>query len=345
VKPPSALDPSRAEGVIVDDSEAIILPERPLRVSDLDQSEQISSWNKKPLYYTHHLKKDYEQLSQVIRLPPTQRHVNFTASEGASWDCIADNAFQGSQKLLRQHGTMVVLLCCVPCNPFHLGDVDVLKRARSSLETLKNVCVVGALVVPSSDAALRDRGAGEDRRLPFILRRDLARNVLKGAQQDKWVVVDTCLGTAEDQIRSEGCMQKVDGSIAPFVSVYARGRLHSKGHDIRVVEVRSQDPIEGSTAGRRFDQLHVNASKVASNPVYGPHGVKPGLAAVGTLVVDVPKNAQCDDLVWSAVKNPRDRTLLNALERFCGPAGARMIAHWASGQSKLKSRKTKLLSN
>jgi len=344
-KSPPTIDSCRIEGVVVDDSEAIILPERPLRVADLDQSEQISSWIKKPLYYTHHRKENYEQLSQVIRLPPAQRHVHFTASEGALWDCIADNAFQASQKLSRRHGTMVVLLYCVPANPFHLGDVDVLKRAKASLEALDRVCVVGALVVPFSDAALRDAGAGEDRRLPFTLRRDLARNVLKGAQQESWVVVDTCLGTAEDQARSEGCMQSVAGSIAPFVSVYARGRLHSKEHDIRVVEVRAQDSIEGSAAGRPFDQLHVNSGKVASNPVYGSHGVKPGLAAVGTLVVDVPKSAQCSDLVWSAVKNPRDRMLLNALERFCGATSARMIALWASQRSTAKGRKTKMLSN
>lgn len=353
VKHSSTHEHARKESISGDDTEArhrleaeaIILPDRPLRVSDLDQSAQISSWIKKPLYYTHHRRENYEQLSQAIRLPPTQRHVNFTASEGASWDCIADNAFQASQKLLRRHGTMVVLLYCVSCNPFHLGDIDVLKRARASLETLKRVCVVGALVVPLSDAALRDAGTQEDRRLPFTLRRDLARNVLKGAQQDDWVIVDTCLGVAEDQTRSEGCMNNVVGSIAPFVSVYARGRLHSREHDIRVVEVHAQDSIEGSTAGRPFDQLHVHSDKAATNPVYGPHGVKPGLAAVGTLVVDVPKSAQCDDLVWSAVKNPRDRTLLNALERFCGPMGARMIAHWASRKPSVKRGKSKLLSS
>jgi hypothetical protein len=304
------------------------LPDKPLRVSDLDQTQQAASWIKKPLYYTHHRKDDHEQLSQ-----------------GASWNCIADNAFQASMKFPGKHCTMVVLLYCVSCNPFHLGDVDVLKRARASLETLSFVFVVGTLVVPSSDSVLRERGIAEERRLPFTLRRDLARKVLKGAQQDSWVVVDTCRGTAEDQARSEGCMQNVLGSIAPLVSVYARGRLHSKQFDIRVLEVRSEDPIEGFRTGEPMDQLHVSPSKVATCPSYGPGGMRPGLAAIGTLVVDVPKQSQCDDLIWCAVKQPQDRQCFLAMERFCGTGGAQMIADWVNKKNLTKRRKTKLLGN
>lgn len=304
--------------------------DRPLKVADLDQKEQAESWIKRPLYYTHHRKAKHEQLSQVIRLPPMHRYVQFTASEGASWDCIADNAFHASQKAPGKRLTIVVLLYCVPCNPFHLGDVDALKRARVSLDTLKDVAVVGALVVPFSDEAMKERGTSEDRRLPFTLRRDLTRNVLQTAQQDDWVVVDTCLGTALDQTRPEGCMQQVSGSIAPFVSVYAKARLHGREHSIRVVEVRSEDPIEGSSVGQPFDQLHVSPSKSASSPSHGPAGVQPGLASVGTLVVDVPKQSRCDHLIWCAVKQPQDRTQFQTMERFCGTSGARMIADWSN---------------
>jgi len=193
------------------------------KVSDLDQSvsEQMASWIKKPLYYTHHRKPGRAQLSQELRLPSMHGHVQFSASEGASWECIADNAFIASQKFPGKRLTIVVLLYCHACNPFHLGDVDVLKRARASLDTLTDVAVVGALVVPISDEAMKERGTSEDRRLPFTLRRDLTRTVLETAKQDSWVVVDTCLGTATDQARAEGCMQHIAGSIAPYVSIYA----------------------------------------------------------------------------------------------------------------------------
>lgn len=318
-------------------------PEGPIDVSDLDQSEQAALWIKKPLYYTHHRKPGREQLSQTLRLPSMHRNVQFSASEGASWECIANNAFLASQRFPGKPLNIVVLLYCLPCNPFNLVDVDVLKRARASLETLNGVAVVGALVVPTSDEALKEQGLSQDQRLPFTLRRDLSRTVLQTAREDSWVVVDTCLGTAPDQTQAEGCMRSVAGSIAPFVSVYARGRLHGRQHEIRVMEVRSQDPIEGPRASQPYDQLHVGSGKSARNPglSHGPDGAKPGLAAISTLIVDVPKQSPCDDFIWSAVKQPQDRQFFQALERFCGFNGAKMIADWAintrSGEQKRKS--------
>lgn len=317
--------------------------ERPLGVADLDQSFQANSWIKKPLYYTHHRKANHEQLSQVIRLPPMHRHVQFTASEGATWDGISQNAWQAMQKRLGKTTSFVVLLYCAPCNPFHLGDVDSLQRARASLDTLKDVCVVGALVVPFGDETLKERGASEDRRLPFALRRDVTRTVLQTAHQNNWVIVDTCLGTAEDQVRSEGCMRHVAGSIAPFLSVYARGRLHCRNHDIRVVEVRSEDPLEGSRCGRPLDHVHVEPGKSASAPIHGPSGEPPGLATIGTLVVDVPKQSQCDDMLWCAVKHPQDRSNFQAIERFCGTSAARLITDWSNKKNASNRGKAKLL--
>jgi hypothetical protein len=272
------------------------------------------------------------------------QQVQFTASEGASWEGIAENAFLASQKAPGRHLTIVVLLYCMPCNPFHMGDVDVLKRAKASLDTFSDVAVVGALVVPCSAETLKIRGTSEDRRLPFELRRDLTRTVLRDAQQDDWVVVDTCLGTASDQTGTHvGCMQKVPGSIAPFVSVYARGRLHGRQHDIRVLEVRCEDPIEGSSIGRPFDQLHVSPGKSGTNPTHGPGSEKPGLASVRELVVDVPKQSQCDDLIWCAVKQPLDRQLYFAMERLCGANGARMIEKWATRASTSPQRRNNLM--
>lgn len=329
---------------------ATTLPERPLRVSDLDQSEQAESWIKRPLYYTHHRKKGHEQLSQVIQLPPMQRNQRFKASEGASWDCIAENAFQAMQQHPEKHLHVVVLLYCLPCNPFHLGDVDILKRARTSLDALPDVSVIGALVVPSSDATLRENSVAEDRRLPYSLRRDLARCVLKAADQTGWVIVDTCL---------EGCMKNVPGSIAPFVSVYARGRLHGRGYETRVVEVKAEDPLLGigSRGARPFDHFHVSPG-TAGGPA-GGHlpSEKPGgqagfpitLDTVGTLIIDVPKQTQCDDLIWSSVKSLQElgqnaektRQVIAVIERFCGTGGARQIMEWASSRG-LTRGKTKL---
>lgn len=319
------------------------LPDRPVQVSDLDQSEQKASWVKKPLYYTHHRKPNHEQLSQVIRLPPMYQEVQFTASEGACWDRIAENVLQASQKHPAKRLSIVVLLYCFPCNPFHMGDVGTLKRAKASLSTLKDVVVVGALVVPFSDQALKERGVPEDRRLPFTLRRDITRNVLKSAQQDDWVIVDTCLDSASDEARSEGCMQNVAGSIAPFVSIYARGRLHGRNHEIRVVEMRCEDPIETMRTGQSIDQVHVGPDKSERAPSHGPLGEKLDLGSVGTLVVDVPKQSQCDHLIWCTVKQPQEKQLYSALERFCGTSAARMIADWANKRPSTKIRKTKLI--
>jgi len=325
-------------------SESPALSERPLRVSDLDQSEQTESWIKKPLYYTHHRKPKHEQLSQVIHLPPMQRNWRFKASEGASWDCIAENAFQAMQLRPETHMHVIVLLYCVPCNPFHLGDVDVLKRARASLEALPDVAVIGALVVPTGEATMRENGVLEDRRLPYALRRDLARCVLKAAEQTSWVIVDTCL---------EGCMKNVPGSIAPFLSVYARGRLHGRGYETRIVEVKAEDPItgSGSRGARPFDHFHVSPVTFrggvgqSTSEELSKHAVqKVTLDAVGTLIVDVPKQTQCDDLIWSAVKSPQEKQHYATLERFCGTGGARLIMDWANSKG-LTRGKTKLLAD
>lgn len=312
----------------------------PLKVSDLNQQMQATLWNKRPLYYTHHRKSDDRaQMSQELRLPPMHRHIQFSASEGASWERIADNAFTASQKFPGKKLTIVVLLYCTSCNPFHLGDVDVLKRAKAALDTLEEVAVVGAVVVPSSEDALVQRGADEDRRLPFEVRRDLARSVLETAQQDKWVVVDTCL---------EGCMKHAPGAdqrgIAPFVSVYARGRLHGRQHDIRVVEVLAEDAIDGARVVRPYDQIHVCLGSKPPRLSHGPDGSKPGLNSIGTLVVEVPKQSQCDDLMWSAVKQVQDRQFFQAMERFCGLRGAKIIVEWTNSRSKdVLGRKNKLL--
>lgn len=320
------------------------LSERPLRVSDLDQSEQFESWIKKPLYYTHHRKPKDEQLSQVIHLPPMQRNWRFKASEGASWECIAENAIQATQARPRVHLHAIVLLYSVPCNPFHFGDVDVLKRARVSLEDLPNVCVIGALVVPPSDATMRERGVSEDRRLSYALRRDLARCVLRAAEQTSWVIVDTCL---------EGCMKNVPGSIAPYVSVYARGRLHGQGYETRVVEVKAEDPImgSGSRGARPFDHFHIGpgnflggVDQSASEEPSEHAAQKVKLDAVGTLIVDVPKQVYCDDLIWSAVKSPQVKQHYTTLERFCGTEGARLIMDWATSKGFTRG-KTKLLAD
>lgn len=306
----------------------------PLRVSDLDQSEQTESWIRRPMYYTHHLKPEREQLSQVIQLPPTQRCHRFKASAGASWEPLADNATVAAQKHPLHHITATVLLCVMPCNPFHLGEIDCLKRAKAAIEAFPHVAVIGALIVPHSDADLRQRGVTDDRRLPFALRRALARSVIEAAGQENWVIVDSCL---------EGCMQHVPGSIAPFVSVYARGRLHGSHYDVRVVELRTEDPVEGPVGCRPFGHLRVAPHTGGDAAPHISQGLT--LGAVSTVVVDAPKQSQCDDLLWSAVRNPQDRSLLVSLERLCGAAGAKLIAEWAKERGKFMRGKSTLLAS
>lgn len=307
---------------------------RPVQVSELDRREQTESWIKRPLYYTHHRKPKSEQLSQMIRLPEMQRSCRFKASGGASsWDSIAENAFQAMELHpldIKKHINVVILLYCVPCNPFHLGDIDVLKIAKTSLEALPDVYVVGALVVPCSDAALRDKGIAEDRLLPYALRRDLACCVLDEAGHKSWTIVDTCM---------EGCMKDVPGSIAPFVSVYARGRLHHRGYETRLVEVRAEDPVTGSGSRdtRPFDHFHVSpgssrGGNYAGQELRSRAGQQVTLDAIGTLIVDLPKQTQCDDLIWSSVRSPEKKEYCATLERFCGARGAQLIAEWAKNR-------------
>merc|ERR1719329_1249190 len=183
------------------------LSERPLRISDLDWSEPVESWIKRPLYSTHHRRPNCEQLAQAIHLPPMHRCHRYRADEGASWDPIAENAFQAMHRFhgadyldhARTHGgkhktsTVVGLLYCARGNPFHKDHIDVLKRARKALAEFPHVAVAGALVVPASDVALMDLGISKDRRLTFATRVELARRVAEDAGQADWIIVDSCM--------------------------------------------------------------------------------------------------------------------------------------------------------
>ena len=56
-----------------------------------------------------------------------------------------------------------------------MDDVAVLRNARAAVELLPKFEVAGAMVVPYSDATLRERGVPEQRRMPFAVRQAFAK--------------------------------------------------------------------------------------------------------------------------------------------------------------------------
>lgn len=298
-----------------------------MQVSDLDWSLATESWLKQPIYFSYQAKPNCEHLVQNINLPPMHRGHRFRADEGASWDCIAENAIQATHKhydkeymdKARTYGAetksilVIVLLYASRCNPFTLMDLDVLRRARSALEDgYTKVAVAGAVVVPCSDSALAKSGAHgrqSGRHLDFPLRVEVAREVIASARESKWVLVDSCM---------EGCLRRTPGKVSPYVAVYAKGRLHNAHYEPRVLEVCAEDVHETRPkAERAFGRLYVD-------PVERP-SVRPPLDSVVAVQVAVPKQSLCNELLEDALRKPTDVNNFATLDRFCGKASARLI--------------------
>jgi len=196
---------------------------------------------------------------QDFRFP---RHVEiprYRAGEGApGWDMIAENAAATDFSKLQRPTSMlqsgwapaegIIILYCQPCNPFHLGDVDVLMRARTALNALPHVAVLGAIVVPWSDDALRQCNVSDQRRLPFALRRSAASNVIKCAEQDGWIAIDPCM---------EGSMKGATDSLVPYIRDYARCKLNRCGWEVRVTEICAQDPRDCPSSITRGNSMRV----------------------------------------------------------------------------------------
>jgi len=270
---------------------------------------------------------------QDFRFPRNVDIPRYRAGEGsAGWEMIAENAaatdFGKLQRptLMLQSGCApaegILILYCQPCNPFHLGDVDVLMRARAALNALPHVAVLGALVVPWSDDALRQCNVSDQRRMPFAVRRRAASDVIKCAEQDGWIAIDPCM---------EGSMKGSIGSLVPYIRDYARCKLSRAGWEVRVTEVRAQDPRDCPSSITRGNNMRVPVACYgkkrrdrSANPPTGYLGLE------GAVVVEVPKQEHFNDLLQCAVSQAHDSSWHIVLERACGAKPACQIRDWAT---------------
>jgi len=272
---------------------------------------------------------------QDFRFPRNVEVPRYRAGEGAlGWDMITENAattdFAKLQQPISGHQSDcdfapaegIVILYCQPCNPFHLGDVDVLVRARKALNALPHVAVLGALVVPWSDDALRQCNVSDQRRLPFAVRRSAASDILRIAEQDGWIAVDPCM---------EGSMKGATGSLVPYIRDYARCKLSRGNWEVRVLEVCAQDPRDCPSSITRGNNMRVPVAcygkKRRGQGASPPAGF---LGLEGAVVVDVPKQEHFNDLLQCAVAQAHDSSWHIILERACGSKPACLIRDWAT---------------
>lgn len=182
----------------------------------------------------------------------------YKGAESGIWDIIQERALQEIQsrrtkalqklyyeKLASKPGglisaftdmTIVILVLSAPCNPLHLGEVDVLKRAKVALEVFSGVSVVAAVVVPHASKTLRAaETAGEIRHFPFHVRMNVAKAVIKASGEDSWIMIDGC---------QEGCLAGAPGDLLGYLREYAKSRLYEKGSaQPLLVEVLSEDSL------------------------------------------------------------------------------------------------------
>lgn len=268
----------------------------------------------------------------------------YRATDTALWDAIAENTLEcaamassaplsGSQTATAATRAasmaVVVLVYSAPCNPFSLCDIDVLRRARAAVEEHPRTAVVGAVVVPHSDALFRQRGVPDSQKLPFNIRRDVAKTIITDQGQAKWMVVDSCM---------ESCAHDVP-SPAAYLGEYAKYRLHDIRWEVRVVGVGAEELLDGPEgSGKATQKLHVpfcpsrGGGGSSPDPEEGPL-VRPLRKEVATLGVDVPKKAHLDELLSSSLRQIQDHNCYLVLERLCGSAGAGLIRAWISSRS------------
>mmetsp|Transcript_17416 Transcript_17416/g.55127 ORF Transcript_17416/g.55127 Transcript_17416/m.55127 type:complete len:424 (+) Transcript_17416:3-1274(+) len=277
------------------------------------------------------------QLLPIV-LPGACERYRYRAAENTTWDVLAENAAQldfvragpstptqGPSGAALHPPLAVILVFCEACNPFHLGDVDALRRARRAVEAFPNAAVIGALVMPLSEDTLKGRGISSQRRLPFTLRRDVARSVIRTAEQAKWIAVDSCM---------EGSMKNVTGSLVPYLKEYAKCRLQRRNWDAHVLEVQREDPLDAAACSPKGSELRVHFEHHAHGFENKSNGEavalpKRSLKPIQSVVVDVPKQEHFDELLWSAVAQAHDQSFQVALERLCGAGAAGLIREWA----------------
>eukprot|EP00927_Polykrikos_kofoidii_P051489 TRINITY_DN45281_c0_g1_i1.p1 TRINITY_DN45281_c0_g1~~TRINITY_DN45281_c0_g1_i1.p1 ORF type:complete len:433 (+),score=83.18 TRINITY_DN45281_c0_g1_i1:133-1299(+) len=130
--------------------------------------------------------------------------------------------------------TGVVLFYCTACNPFLLVEIDALRQARNVVDALPTTVVLGALVVPHSDATLREDGVDAARHLSFSDRVTLASMTIAAAGDDSWICVEPC---------SDGCLAGCTLPVGPIIQVYAKCRLGGPVVEPRMLEVVIEDPV------------------------------------------------------------------------------------------------------
>jgi len=292
---------------------------------------------------------DSDNNSFHIPAPGKYERVRYRAIEGPLWDVFAENAHAAAARLdlkVPQKSinallkdakkssnkayvgymptdarnvpavkavTMCVLLYSAPCNPFHMGDIEVLRKAKEAVEQLPKCEVAGVMVLPHSDGKLKERNIKDKRRMPFALRQAIARSVINFAGESKWIVVDCCMQVG-------GSLDNAPDRPSTYIGEYARSRLQDTRWDVRVIEVRCEDPADVSESMRPLNDFFV-----------GPHGVSEGatLGAQSTVLVGMPKQSFCDELLANAVVQAPSQAVAVVLERLCGPTAASMISEWA----------------
>lgn len=229
------------------------------------------------------------------------------------------------QQSKERDSTMVLLVFHRPCSPLSLDDLDVMRRAKEHVYTFDRSFVVGGIIVPmSNERILQLQGPGI-KPLPFNLRVDAARKAIEQADMSSWLAVDTC---------EEGCLAGAPGNVVDYIRDYTRSQLFTPGIAASVLEVFSEDSLQCSS--KRNDKSIIRVPMEASPRT--PSGATTRQimhsSHMRTIVVEVPKQARCEELLQGAVRalqsgqdpaQPGD-----TLRRLLGTNAAEVILIWAA---------------
>ncbi|CAE8641119.1 unnamed protein product [Polarella glacialis] len=261
----------------------------------------------------------------------------YKGGEPGVWEMMQDNASQEamrrrkdadeSEKPVRQAADkikvnkssadliLVVLVFHGACNPLHLGVINVLRRAKAAVEAFHKVAVVGALVMPLAAAALRKQGA--KRQLPFNVRLEVARSVIGSAEQASWIAVDPC---------QEGCLASAPGHLMDYLSEYARSRLYQPTWDTLVMEVFAEDTLNTTALREEPSQHRVPQDAFGKVPIPHPSA---SIKSIRTVIVEVPKQGRCDELLQASVQQLQDNednsASFETLRRLLGSKPANLL--------------------
>lgn len=250
-------------------------------------------------------------------LLPKGPEIRFIADEQASWDGIAENAFKLAREFGNEKITAVVLVYEAACNPLHVMDLEMLRRARLTLQGFPSLLVAGTVIIPQSEVCLQ--AAGVAPRLGFETRVAVARCVLAEGNEQDWVVVDPC---------REGCLFEA-GDALPFLASYARARLHGNHLEPRMLRVCAEDALScPEVASRVFGELRVPPTK--DGPCVALASLRErsmSLEDVSAIIVEMPKRSDCDEILRAAVRQCSSRAVepMALLERLCGSKASRLI--------------------